>query len=254
MKKTGFASFVKAESYKCRYRRLWLIPLGFLVILLLWAGRVFTSLKPEELPMGYAITMYSLMLTNAIFIPVMAAVLASRLCDVEIKGNTLKLLFTLERPGTFYVIKYLSGLKYLIFFTGGETLAVLVLGRLLHFTFPENPSIFLFHFLSITAVGAVILGIQQLLSLLCDNQILPLIVGLGGTFLGLFSMFFPKEINMLIIWGYFSIFSQGAVASQGDTWVYYYRDFPVELFLGFLAAAVLLFFLELYIFKKKREV
>ena len=100
----------------------------------------------------------------------------------------------------------------------------------------------------------MILGIQQLLSLLCDNQILPLIVGLGGTFLGLFSMFFPKEINMLIIWGYFSIFSQGAVASQGDTWVYYYRDFPVELFLGFLAAAVLLFFLELYIFKKKREV
>ena len=254
MKKTGLASFAKAETYKCRYRMLWAVPLGFLVILLLWNGRTFTTLAPSERPMGYAIALYSLTLTNAIIIPIMVAVIASRLCDMEIKGNTLKLLFTLERPGTFYVIKYLSGLKYLVFFTAEETLAILLAGRIFDFTFPESSSIFWFHFLSVTAVGAAILGIQQLLSLLCDNQILPLIVGLGGTFLGFFSMFFPKNINMLILWGYFGIFSQGAVTSQGDSWVYYYTDFPIELFLGFLAATLLLFLAELYIFKKKREV
>ena len=243
-----------AEQRKLRTRYVWLVPVGFLVLLLLWTLASVRNFDDMDRAAGYQYFFYSMSIMNSIFMPVMLSVVASRLCDMEIKGNTMKLLYTLERPGRFYDIKYLFELKYLLVFSAGETLGLILLGKAMGFTEAIRPDMFAEHFIAMTAVGAVILSIQHVLSLISDNQILPLIVGLGGTFLGLFSMFFPKEINMLIIWGYFSIFSQGAVASQGDTWVYYYRDFPVELFLGFLAAAVLLFFLELYIFKKKREV
>lgn len=120
-----------AESLKARYRFLWAVPAGFLAVLLLWVGRSLLTLEPEERVMGYPILLYSLTLMNAIFIPVMDAVIASRLCDMEIKGNTLKLLFTLEKPGVFYTVKYLSCFKYLVVFTAGETLAMFLFGTVL---------------------------------------------------------------------------------------------------------------------------
>ena len=51
-------------------------------------------------------------------------------------------------------------------------------------------------------VSTVLLSIQQVLSLLSSNQILPLVVGLAGSFLSQFSMFFPPAAARLIIWGY----------------------------------------------------
>ena len=38
--------------------------------------------------------------------PVMVAVIASRLCDMEIKGGTLKLLFTLSAVHPSIIVNY----------------------------------------------------------------------------------------------------------------------------------------------------
>ena len=94
--KSGISSSFTAEQQKQRRRRIWIVPLGFLVILFLWAFIGKRSLSAEDLARGYSYTLYQFPLLNVVLVPVMTAVIASRLCDMEIKGNTLKLLCTLQ--------------------------------------------------------------------------------------------------------------------------------------------------------------
>ncbi|MDR3891050.1 MAG: ABC transporter permease, partial [Blautia sp.] len=91
-----------AEHQKQKRRRIWLIPLGFLVILYLWISVSRNSFYADDLAMGYSFLLYQLPLLNVVLVPVMTAVIASRLCDMEIKGNTLKLLYTLQKREKFY--------------------------------------------------------------------------------------------------------------------------------------------------------
>lgn len=250
-------SAYRAEQKKQRYRKVWLVPLGFLSILALWMSVLMHNFTTEDLAKGYQWLFYQLSLLNAIFLPVMLAVVASRLCDMEIKGNTLKLLYTLEKSGRFYDIKFLAEIRYLLLFSSGEILVILLLGRLFGITEPVRLLPFAEHFLAVSAVGAVLLGFQHLLSLMSDNQILPLCAGLAGSFLGLFSMFFPRAVNLCIVWGYFSIFSVSGISwgdvPEGADYMDYmqYVDFPLPGFLLFTAAGILLYLLEKEVFKRK---
>ncbi len=54
--------------------------------------------RPGGIANGYSALLYSLPVIEAILMPVMMAVLASRLWDMEIKGSTAKLLYTLQKP------------------------------------------------------------------------------------------------------------------------------------------------------------
>ena len=129
-------SAYKAEQKKQRYRKVWLVPAGFLIILALWMSVLMRNFTAEDLTNGYQWLFYQLSLLNAIFVPMMLAVTASRLCDMEIKGNTLKLLYTLEKTGRFYDIKFLAEARYLLLFSFGEVLVILLLGKLFHITEP----------------------------------------------------------------------------------------------------------------------
>lgn len=246
-----------AERRKQRFRNLWTVPLGFLIILALWLTIPIRNFTGQDLARGYKYIFYQLSLINAIFMPVMLAVIASRLCDMEIKGNTLKLLYTLEKPGQFYDIKFIAEMKYLLYFSFGQILMILALGKIFHFTEALEPLPFIEHFIAISCIGAVLLGFQHLLSLMSDNQILPLCVGLAGSFLGLFSMFFPRTVSLLILWGYFGIFSVSGinwadVKDGADPFSYLeYLDFPFPGFLLFLAAGAVLYLIEKEIFKRK---
>lgn len=139
-------SVSKAERKKQRYRKIWLVPLGFLVILGLWISVSMRNFTQKDLAKGYQYLFYQLSLLNAIFIPVMLAVIASRLCDMEIKGNTLKLLYTLEQPGRFFDFKFLAEVKYLLCFSSGEILVILLLGKLFRVTEPVRLLPFMEHF------------------------------------------------------------------------------------------------------------
>lgn len=250
-------SVSKAERKKQRYRKIWLVPLGFLVILGLWISVSMRNFTQKDLAKGYQYLFYQLSLLNAIFIPVMLAVIASRLCDMEIKGNTLKLLYTLEQPGRFFDFKFLTEVKYLLCFSSGEILVILLLGKLFRVTEPVRLLPFMEHFFAISCIGAVLLSFQHLLSLMSDNQILSLCVGLAGSFLGLFSMFLPKAVSIFIVWGYFSLFSVvginwADVADGADYFDYMeYRSFPITGFLLFLAVGILFYLIEKEIFKRK---
>lgn len=251
--KSGISSSFTAEQQKQRRRRIWIVPLGFLVILFLWAFIGKHSLSAEDLARGYSYTLYQFPLLNVVLVPVMTAVIASRLCDMEIKGNTLKLLCTLQKRSSFYDWKFIHELKYLLIFTVGEGILVPLIGMFCHFTQKLPLPLVFLHVGTTTLVSLVLLTLQHFLSLMSSNQILPLLVGLIGSFLGLFSMFFPPRAARFILWGYFSAFSPYGMDYDSQTRVmsFYRNPFPTETFVLFLLFGLLFFVVCRTVFVKK---
>ena len=52
---------------------------------------------------------------NAIMLPLMLSVIASRICDMEVKGDTMKILFTLQKRTRFFDCKYLTCLNIFLY-------------------------------------------------------------------------------------------------------------------------------------------
>lgn len=236
---------LRAEHLKGRRRRLLFVPLTFLSFQLLWGSWQLRLASPEELGTGFLLMFHHLPVMNTLLLPMMTAVLASRLCDMEIKGDTLKLLYTMEKQSAFFDCKYLAGLKYLAFFTLGQGAMILIWSRLYRFGEPLNGLMLFWHLAVTFFVSALLLAIQQTLSLLSASQILPLAAGLMGCFLGLFSLFFPPAVARFFVWGYYAAFPVAAMDWDRSTRItrYYEVPFPTELFFLFLLGTALIYLL-----------
>lgn len=241
--KSAIMRMQSAERKKIRHKRVWLVPLGFLFFESFWMLWQLSTAHDEELITGYLMLFYQLPIMNTIIMPIMIAVISSRLCDMEIKGDTLKLLYTMQRPVEFYDFKYLSGLKYLCFLTVGNTILILVYGAVFSFKNPLKIPM-LAGYLAVTlCTGMILMSIQQTLSLISSSQIMPLAVGLAGSFLGLFSLFFPPPAARLVIWGYFAAFPCVRLDwnKSAKITTYYEVPFPLYSFLAFAVSGVLIY-------------
>lgn len=229
-------SSVSAEFRKQRHLHLWLIPFCFLLLLFVWTFWCFRRSDASDLAQGYTYLLCQIPLLNCVLMPVMLAVIASRLCDLEIKGQTLKLLYTLQTKGSFYDWKFLHEFLYLALFCAGEALLVLGAGRLYHFTETPDLLLLLRHFGVTLTAGTAVLTLQHFLSLWFENQIIPLLVGLAGSFLGLFSMYFPAAVARLVLWGYFGAFLPFYMEWDKDTRIITFlpQPFPSRIFALFL--------------------
>lgn len=253
MKKQHLSLLAAVEFKKSHHLKIQLIPLSFLFILFLWAYWINRNPTPADQAQGYSYIFYQLPILNCILMPILIAVIASRLCDMEVNGQTLKLLYTLQTKRSFYDLKFLHEFLYLLLFTVGEGFLILFCGK--HFGFTEVLSLpLLFLHMGITLlVGSVILTLQHILSLLAENQIIPLIVGLCGSFLGLFSMFFPPAVARFVLWGYFGFFTPFGMDWNPDTRVihFYPVPFPLRDFIFFSLLGILFYFICRHLFFKK---
>ena len=103
------STLVRLEFYKCRRRQIFLICAGLLGAELVWFGVYLARQDPEDLLQGWMLTLYNLAMVDAILFPLGTAVLASRNCEIEHKGATLKLLETATTPGRLYAAKLIWG-------------------------------------------------------------------------------------------------------------------------------------------------
>lgn len=241
------------EFKKARHQKTIFIPLCFLAVLFLMSAFSYRDASDLEKAQGYASMFYQLPLYNCILMPIMLAILSSRLCDMEIKGQTLKLLYTLQEKKSFYDWKYLHEAFYLLIFACGEGLLFPLCKKLFGFTQSISAGLIFRHVAITFVVGAVVLTLQHVLSLRSQNQILPLIMGLFGSFLGLFSLFFPAAFARLVLWGYFGAFpiygmEYDAVARLCT---YYEVPFSTGLFVAFTLFGVAFYFICRHLFLKK---
>ncbi|NCB37071.1 MAG: ABC transporter permease, partial [Clostridia bacterium] len=102
------------EFEKIRHRKVWLIVSAMLLVQTLWSLWSVGRMDATELAQGWMFFLYQFPLLNAIMMPVLAAVVASRLCDIEHKGHMLKLLHTVMPAGRLFNAKFLCGALYML--------------------------------------------------------------------------------------------------------------------------------------------
>ena len=231
------------EFYKCRRRKVVLVCAAVLAAELLWFGAYLTRQDPEELLHGWMLLFYNLAMIDAIVLPVSVATLASKSCELEHKGSTLKLLETMASPGSLYGAKLAWGALVLAGLLAVRSALFLAMGLVMAFPGGVPWGRFgLFTLLS-WVVSMMVYALQQGLSLRFANQAAALVCGIFGSFAGIMSMLFPAWLTRCVPWGYY-----GLMALAGMDWdeatrftQFYWRwPEPVDLVLLGLWAAVFL--------------
>lgn len=193
------------EFRKTRRKRVWLIVAALIATQLVWALWAFRGMDVRRLEQGWLYCLYQFPLLNSVMMPVIAAVVASRLSDVEHKGQTLKLLATLMPGGRLFDAKFLCGALYMLGAAVLQVLVIVMMGYGKGFAGGAPLAKLLEYLLFTTAVNLTVLLVQQVLSLWFINQMIPLSVGLIGGFAGLFLLFFPAGLEKFLVWGYYGV-------------------------------------------------
>lgn len=199
------------ECKKAHRRHDLLVCLFAPIVMGLWAGGLQRP-SGEELKNGYSSLFYSIPIIHTMMLPVLMAVLASRLLDMETKGSTLKLLYTMQNRRTFFLGKVLFGLLEIVAIVVLETGVVFFIGTFYGYTetFPTEQ---FFYLIACTLVVAVMLFFSELLLMVVAVNPLPaLCVGIVGALLGIFSAFMPQIVCYFVPWGYLIPLSSYEVA------------------------------------------
>lgn len=221
------------ELSKQKHLHIWLIPVFFAGIIFLWEcwGHRRTG------SIGYTYTLYQVPLLNSLVMPLMISVLASRCCDMEWQGDTLKQLCTLQRKGQFYDNKFLHETLYLMLFVALECLMIPLCGTIFAYSDVLTPLALLQHGAVTAVTGLTVLTLQHFFSLTLRNQIVSLFMGLAGSFLGLFAQYLPGSISRWILWSYFAGFLTSRMHWDRDTRDMWFTPVPFPL-LKFLLFAL----------------
>ena len=233
----------RAELQKAHRRHDLLLCLLVPLIMILWVGGLAPS-DPEELANGYSALLYSIPVIEAILMPVLMAVLASRLWEIEVKGSMPKFLYTLQERRSLFAGKAAFGLLEILLVTLLETGAAVLLGIVHGYTeaFPTEQLVYLF--VCTLAVDAMLFFGEFLLMLWVGNPLPALCVGIVGALVGLFSAFMPPLVSYFVPFGYYIPLSAYEVANWDKathTVTYGTRPFNWGLLAFTLALGAVLF-------------
>lgn len=231
----GMARQVILELRKGRRRHLWLICAAMLGALLVWFG--YQSARQVEVTADYRVLLYSLPTVNAVFLPLLSAVVASTVCDVENRTNAWKQLLTMERAADLFCAKWLTCALALAAVVTVEVAAAFAIGAALGFQpIPAGECLVLW--VSTLAVCLFVATVVECLCLFIANQFLSLVVGVALSFLGLFSMYLPAYVSVLVPSSYFGLLSTVGMSYDYATGVITWSTvaWPV----GYLVVIVLL--------------
>ena len=212
-----------------------------LTLILAWSFWIMRDPDEQIRVQGYTYLLNTILMLNVIFLPAAAAVMASRMIDMETRGNTYKLLFTLQRRTSLFRCKLLLASLHLLAFFLLETAGFWIIGRAVGFTQPFPAS----DYLQLQGIGfltALLLTVLQMFfSLQLENQLYPLFIGVLGCFVGLFSMFLPigSFFFYLIPWSYFTFGCPVQMQWDETTKIYSFPRIPFNC----VGLAVVLFVL-----------
>lgn len=233
-------TYLNVECKKARHRKLPLLVVGLLFVLFIWSFWALHDSSVEELKSGYYGLLYQLPLMNTILLPLFVAVLASRIWDTENKGNTYKLLCTLEPKKSIYLWKTIYGILYLLIFSVAEVLLMVLLGNVIGFTQTLPLKHLVAMVISTFAVSFLFLLIQQTVTFLYENQFIALSLGLIGSFFGLFTLFFPKQFANYVIWAYYGVFQTVGMNWDRETRECSYYTVPYSFNMLFIVIVLII--------------
>ena len=221
---------LQLEFYKIKRRKVWLTVFAMLAVQMLWGMWALRNPKDWELECGWTALLYSVSLLDGVMMPTIMSVLASRLADIEHKGNTYKQLETLRSAGSLYHAKALCGAVIIAVMLVVQFAFFITLGYYLGYMGHPDAKYYLLSYVLKLVSNLSLFLLQLLLSMLFANQMIPLVAGLGGCMIALFLMFVSR----------YSFLPWGGNLSAALVWMdwdeatrictYYYRDYsPAEL-------------------------
>lgn len=206
---------IKLEFLKLKRKKIGLSILLLLfgeLIWSLWAASSYTDTYN-----GWCYLLYQIPTINTLLMPILIAILTSRLSDNEYKGDTFKLLCTMIDAPKLYISKLICASIYLICTAFGQVLCMLVTSQLVSFTDPLPFGHLTSYILTTMLVNLCLLVFYQTVSLLFANQAITLIAGIAGGFMGLFSVFFPPTIQRFFLPSYYSILDTISMITHTET-------------------------------------
>ena len=216
------------EFYKIRRRKVGVIILVLLGVQCLWGLLAFRHMDAKKLSQGYMQCLYHFTVLNTIMMPMIAAITASKICDLEHKGQTFKLLLTVVPAGALYDAKFICASMYMVAVGAAQTVFIIILGKSAGFTEPFPPGYLFYYFVITIVVTVVILAIQQAFSLLFANQMVSFVIGITGSFVGLFSLFLPQTIQRGILWSYYGVLTPVRMNWDSQTRIADLQYIPVD--------------------------
>ncbi|MDE7273357.1 MAG: ABC transporter permease [Lachnospiraceae bacterium] len=195
--------YLSLELKKTKRRGIWLVLAVLFLVITAWAGH---NMNDERfLEYGWLMTLFNVPLLNAILIPTAIAVFASRIIDMEHKGNTWKMLETLQRKFDIYLTKVLYGLIAILIFSLSELIAFLAMGTVVGFKGTPDLWAYGLFFVQTFVISFNLYLLQMIISMVFSNQAVALCTGLCGSMAGLFLMYVPQWplLRNLVPWGHY---------------------------------------------------
>ena len=182
---------LRAEWQKAKRRHDLLACLLLPLAVLLWAWYAAPD-GSDSMASGYHALLYSVPIMNTVLLPIGMAMLASRLWDVEVKGNFPKLLYTLQSRQSLFAAKSLLGAGEIFLIVLLELLGIVCLA--LRNGYQDTPSAgqLLYLFLCTGTVSLMLFFSELMLTVLLANPLPALCTGIAGALIGLFAAFMPR--------------------------------------------------------------
>ena len=212
------------ELYKLKHRKVFLTFLVILGVELLFVfsnynnNKNFLSMVSDPAAPAWEDLIIGPAAINGLFFPVLAAVIASRICDMEHKGNTWKLLeCNNQNRRSIWFCKFtiVSTLMMLAIFI--QAFIIIAYGNSMGIVQPLPVRTLLGFVLGTAMITFVVVTIQVFFSLVCTNQLIPMSIGMIGALIGFISTLLPPGIRNILIWGnYAELMVLGQDTSSGN--------------------------------------
>ncbi len=216
--------YLRLELYKLKHRGVFLTFLLILGVELLFVfsnygnNKNFLSMVSDPTAPAWEDLIIGPAAINGLFFPILAAVIASRICDMEHKGNTWKLLECNNQNRKsiwfckFTIVATLMMLAILI-----QAITIVAYGTFVGIVQPLHFKTLFGFVLGTAMITFVVVTIQVFFSLVCTNQLVPMSIGMVGALIGFISTLLPPGIRNILIWGnYAELMVLGQDTSSGN--------------------------------------
>lgn len=193
------------EYFKIRRKKIWTMILLFLVVEMLWAFlSISRSIAGNPDHAVWESVFFSISSMNGLFMPIISAIVVSRICDMEHRGATWKMLVaTNVGRSRLYAVKYICSNSLLLYGILAQAALMIVFGLIKDF--PGAPPIeLLIRFMGGSLLTTLaVTALQQWISMAIKNQAFALCLGMLGGFIGMTAGLFPDAVRHIFIWSYY---------------------------------------------------
>lgn len=235
--------YTALEFYKIRHKKILLMIVFLLCIELFWAfmaGSISLSRDPDAVSWEVIITFITQM--NGLFLPILTAVVVSRICDMEHKGNTWKMLMTASvKREQIYAAKYTCACLLILFVIVLQLVATVVFCQSKSVTSPIPWELLIQTAMGTLVTSMAVIALQQWISLAITNQAFALCLGMLGGFIGITASLFPGMVRYFFIWSYYNELSPIVMRYIDSSVVYVTRGLSFPFAGGLLLFSVLLY-------------